>query len=520
VPNGIEATFLLGTYTGHRADQTADPLPDPARLHAALVNAATQGSTAVVDESGARPSEAAAAALDWLENNPPTGLLKPRTTPLSFSPIAAWRQDGVARKEGGAWKDKRTKRAFSDGYALDGPVGWCWKDGIPEGVGVTLEELCADVGCLGEATSPVRLVVTDVEPTHHLDADASMFATTGMELRVAVGGRTAALVAAHESANGKPPSVNQDKHTTSELPSPAPTSSIGLSLRRYRAVEAAAERAPWPAVVLLATSLNLRPDQRVRWCAALHRALIARIGYGAPPLITGAYPAGIRPPANRLAIQYLPAGMATQHGLESAAFALLIPASAAAEDLGALHGALRGLDGFSNRGQHAEVTETVGVTGEEFWPGPLPGNIRRWVTYPVAVPETVRQRRGSSADGSAQRWTLTDAVRVSVGLVWRDLIAGERTSSRWFEQIAAATREHGVEILDAQLLKDSDVASWVHKTPKQMLVQPYWAMLSLGSLATDRTLVAIGQSRHLGGGLLVPVDSPADDFAFHRVGRQ
>jgi CRISPR-associated protein Csb2 len=186
--------------------------------------------------------------------------------------------------------------------------------------------------------------------------------------------------------------------------------------------------------------------------------------------------------------------------------------SAAAEDLAALSGALRGLDGFFNRGVRAEVTETMGVSGDEFWPAPLPGSVRRWITNPVAVPETVRQRRGTGAGGSSQRWTLSDAVRVSVGLVWRDLIAGERTSSRWFEEIAAATREHGVEVHDAQLLNVSDVSPWVHKTPKQMVVQPYRATVSLGRLATDRTLVAIGQSRHLGGGLLVPVDSPADSF--------
>jgi len=512
VPNGIEATFLLGTYTGHRADGSADPFPDPARLHAALTNAAGQGSTAVVDESGSRPSAAAATALAWLENNPPTGIRTPRTYPVSFTAPAAWRQEGVVRKEDGAWKDKRTRRAFSDGYALDGPVGWCWQEGIPEDVAAAFEDLCADVSCLGEATSPVRLTITDVEPTHRLDTAASMFDTGGLQLRVPVAGRTEALAAAHAAANGKPPSISQDKHTTTELASPAPSTSLGLEVRRYRAHESAPQLVPWPTVILLATPLELRPEQRVGWCTALHRALIARIGFGAPPLITGAYPAGVRPPANRLAIQYLPTGMATSHGLGSAAFALLIPAVAAAEDLAALYGALRGLDGFSNRGTRAEVTEAVGVSGHEFWPAPLPGSARRWMTNPVAVPETVRQRRGSGTGRSSQRWTLSDAVRVSVGLVWRDLVAGERTSSRWFEEIAAATREHGVEVHDAQLLNVSDVSPWVHKTPKQMLVQPYRATVSLGRLATDRTLVAIGQSRHLGGGLLVPVDSPADSF--------
>lgn len=512
MPNGIEATFLLGTYTGHRADETPEELPDPARLHAALVNAASQGSTAVVDEHGLRPSDKATTALDWLENNPPTGIRTPRAYPLSFQPPDAWRQEGVVRKEQSVWKDKRTRRPVSDGYALDGPIGWCWHGRIPENIAATLAELCADVSCLGEAISPVRLAVTNVEPTHFLDTEGSMFETSGLEFRVAVPGRAAALAESHRSATSKQPSIAADKHTATELPSPTPIVAGGLELRRYRTRDRVPNLAPWPTVLLLATPLELQPEQRVRWCTALHRALIARIGFGAPPMITGAYPAGNRPPANRLAIQYLPAGMLAQHGLASAAFALLVPAGAAAEDLAALQGALRGFDELSNRGVRAELTEALGVSGDEFWPTPLPGTVRRWVTYPVAVPETVRQRRGSSKTGSDRRWTLRDAVRVSVGLVWRDLVAGERISSRWFEEIAAGTVERGVEIHHAQLLNDSNVSDWVHKTPKQLLVQPYRATLSLGTLSNDRALVAIGQSRHLGGGLLVYVDSPADSF--------
>jgi CRISPR-associated protein Csb2 len=41
-----------------------------------------------------------------------------------------------------------------------------------------------------------------------------------------------------------------------------------------------------------------------------------------------------------------------------------------------------------------------------------------------------------------------------------------------------------------------------------MVAQPYRATLGLGTLSDDTTLLAIGQSRHLGGGLLVPVNVP------------
>jgi CRISPR-associated protein Csb2 len=41
-------------------------------------------------------------------------------------------------------------------------------------------------------------------------------------------------------------------------------------------------------------------------------------------------------------------------------------------------------------------------------------------------------------------------------------------------------------------------------------VQPYRARLIVGTLAGNRTAIAIGQSRHLGGGLLIPCDVVPD----------
>ncbi len=231
---GIEATFLLGTFTGHRPDGSPDQLPDPARLHAALLNAAGQGSTAVHDKSGLHASAKAIAALEWLDANPPTGIRLPRVYPVAALPITAFRREGVIRKEGGAWTDKIGGRPFSDGYAVDGPVGWCWDHGIPEAVRAALEELCADVGCLGEATSPVRLVVTDIEPTHSLDSGASIFVAGGTDLRVPTTGRTAALTAAHTTANGKSPSIAGDRHKTDENPSPPTPTRQAVESRRYR----------------------------------------------------------------------------------------------------------------------------------------------------------------------------------------------------------------------------------------------------------------------------------------------
>jgi CRISPR-associated protein Csb2 len=57
-----------------------------------------------------------------------------------------------------------------------------------------------------------------------------------------------------------------------------------------------------------------------------------------------------------------------------------------------------------------------------------------------------------------------------------------------------------------QPLRTSSVDRYVHKVNEHAVVRPYRAVLSLGGLAGDRVVQAIGQSRHLGGGLLVPRD--------------
>ena len=72
--------------------------------------------------------------------------------------------------------------------------------------------------------------------------------------------------------------------------------------------------------------------------------------------------------------------------------------------------------------------------------------------------------------------------------------------------------EHGARVLAASLIADSDLRKYAHTVHAASgIVQPYQALLDLGPLASDRTLLAMGQSRHLGGGLLIPVDVPGEE---------
>ncbi|MGV0684588.1 type I-G CRISPR-associated protein Csb2 [Mycolicibacterium thermoresistibile] len=504
----IVATFPLGTYTGHRRDGSPDPFPDLARLHAALVNAAAQGSTAVLDRTGLRPTERAVNALKWIEQNPPSGIRLPRTVQLSNAGAIAYRAEGVIRKEGGRWVDKKVTRPICDGVALDGPFGWCWDTEVPTDVEETLAELCADVSCLGEAASPVVLHVGEIEPTDVLKTAATAFEAGGRRVRAPAPGRVDWLLQAHQGARpAKYPTLAQDRHKASEEARPSPVASDGLTELRYIRPEPQPPAAPWQRVVLLEVNAPVPREQRVGWCVALHRAIISRIGLGAPPLITGKYGRGVLPPANRLAIQYLDQSMVAVHGAQTPAFALLIPRDADSEDLLTLHRAVAGLTYLKSRyGERRVKFNGLGIDAHEFWPAPRTGYRRLWMTHPVAIPETRPQRD----DKNRLDWTLADAALLSLGFVWRDGLGAVGSGSAKYRDVVATVKQRGTEVLSARLVTTGDSAKYVHKLPDGVIAQPYRATLDLGSLSSARTLVAVGQTRHLGGGLLVPVDVPAD----------
>ena len=139
-----------------------------------------------------------------------------------------------------------------------------------------------------------------------------------------------------------------------------------------------------------------------------------------------------------------------------------------------------------------------------FWSPPQPGTIRLWRTVPAAIPDT----RGSRES----EWNFAHAALLSVGFVWKDQKGRlPRISGRgdaYYRGLAAAVSDAGVAIVHAKAIRTSNAGRYVHKVNADAVVRPYTACLSLGSLAGPRTIAAIGQSRHLGGGLLIPFDVP------------
>lgn len=496
----VLAELPLGVYRGLTPDGGLDPLPAPARLHAALLCAAAQGPRAVPDGDLLAPCDADVAALRWLEEHPPDGVVLPTRHEVKVTTVA-FRKEGTLVREGKDTgpKEKVFARQVVGLVAVDGEFGWTWGEPPPQPVIDALSALVADISHLGNSESPARLRLGEATPTHRRDPRADLFAGTGLDLDVAVPGRADALRQAYRSQQAARPSVSADGYATSERALPPLATAVGREPARYRAPQTPRLSVPWQVVHL--AQLQAPPptaSERVAWAVAAHRALIARL-VTAPPLLTGAYEPGAVLPANRAALQFLGGRAAEAVGLDPdrASLLLLLPTGAEPVEMAAIADVFTRLDRLILSRRPCTVRSLPPRAAATFWPEPGAGTTREWVTVPAMVPDTRAPRRGS--------WTLGDTALLSLGLVLRDQLAvPPGKGSAWYEQVRTAVAATGARVADARRITEGNLARYVHHAPPGVAVQPLRVGLVAGSLVGDRTLLAVGQSRHLGGGLLIP----------------
>lgn len=513
----ITAELPLGTYRGAGADGRIEAVPSVSRLYSALLSAAGLGPRALVTGDALTVADPDAEALRWLEHNPPDEVHIPPLT-VNAGRVVAYRDDGTLKKSKASLGTKKLGKLPDASVAVAGRFTWTWTQPPPASVAQTLAELCPDVPYLGTSESPVRLRARrddtdDVDPvpapTHRLDPDAGLFTPGGCDLELPVVGRLEELTAAHLTATGKPPSVARDKYGTDESSSSAVPTRQAVALARYAPVTETLADVPWPRVVLVPIAAmqpetrGIRERDRVRSAVAVHRSLIRIIGDGAPPLVTGAYPKGLRPPTNRLAVNFLDAGMPVDLPAGGDLWlALMVPAGARPSDLEVLAAAVDGLTSF-------RVSATTGytvsgpartVSGATLWRDRPPGTLRLWRTASPAIPD-IRGVEGG--------WTFADTALLSLGFVVRDQfgrVPGRR--DELYRNLVARVADAHAVVLDASPVRTSRVQDYVHKVNDHAVIRPYRATVALGDLVPDRCVLALGQSRHLGGGLLVPVDVP------------
>lgn len=498
----ITAELVLGTYRGHTADGGVERIPSVARLHSALLCAAGFGPRAQLRDTGLAPSDADDAALRWLEHNPPDAVSIPALQ-VNRGGAIAYRDDGTIKRTKSVAAIKKHGKNADCSVSVDGQFTWTWTEAPPAPIAAALEALCPDVPYLGTSEAPVRLRTTRAiaEATHRLDPTAGRFTGAGEDIAVPVAGRVDELMAAHAVTRGAAPPVRQDATNADEKSrSPVPPRSAAR-LARYAPVRPSGD-VPWPEVVVVPLDHEIADNDKVRWAVAAHRALISTIDFGAPPLLTGTYPSEAARPANRIALQVLdPASPANPSA--TSALAVLVPREADPGELGLVMDALHTMPSIRGpRGVLTKLGQTQHRSGERFWPAPAPGTIRLWQTAPAAVPDT----RGHGSD-----WTFTHAALLSLAFVWRKSTqlpaVGGRGDAR-YRALVAAVSDAGAVALSVSPLHTSAVRDYAHRVNEHAVVRPYCATIAVGVLGGDRTVQAIGQSRHLGGGLLVPYDLP------------
>lgn len=497
----IIARFPLGVFRGNEPDGTPSLFPSPSRLFSALTHSAGKGTTAVEVQGDLRPAPPAASALRWLEAHPPTAIHLPEAVPTSDAGYAIYRAEGVLGKSN---TDRKTLRPLT-GTAIQGELAWIWDEGFPDNVRDVVDELLGDIACLGEADSPVVLELGTAEPTHHLDPTATDFSYGGLRLEAAGPGRFDELEAAYDQANpaNRKPARPQTPYATITTRLIPRTATQRVT---YRPISSdAPPNTPWieGRALPLQSGRTPSPTAAVAACVTLHRSLALLLPQDAPATITGKYADGVQRPPNRVALHFLDESLAPKAGLTESSFLVMIPQGMETEELELLDHALAQIRFLNGRGVNCELKPPRTVPTHEFWLPPPEGTKRVWWGYPALIPET---RSRDPRWGGASR-TFEEAALLSVGLVLRDRLNEDSITSttRW-RDIVDQVRAWGVNVLMTQRVPTTQPSRYVHRVPDGMVVEPYRALIDLGGSVPDTSLIALGQNRHLGGGLLVPED--------------
>ena len=107
---------------------------------------------------------------------------------------------------------------------------------------------------------------------------------------------------------------------------------------------------------------------------------------------------------------------------------------------------------------------------------------------------------------------MDDDARVAIGHVWRDMpsfVVGESGDAGRIV-LSRQVDEAGVQVFGGRIVPTGNIRSYIHKTPKGSMLVGGQTCIDLAAIGCNECLTAIGQTRHLGGGLLVPTDFPVN----------
>lgn len=492
----VSVTFPQGSYSGAERG-SPEEMPSPARLHEAFVAAAGGGPWAQVDGRVLSARDDHRMAVQWLEEHEPLGILTPNVRLT------------VARARRYRWRASPVEPAptdFEPRAALDGPVVYVWPQ-APEAVLESLRTLAAEVTHVGRADS---VAIVDVTSTPGVDRSMHRLMNgrgPGRVMRVCRQGRTDALVRAHAEAS------SPGGHTAAagkQVPDELVTGANEVATTPCRF---APEQADWPFAevwrlpIVVSKDADVRellaPAARVATAVGIHRAIVRAIDTDVPPFVTGRDGEGPLRGAGHLAIQ-----ITNDERHDGPAALLGIPADVPDADreqlLLALSRPLRAARSIGWKSVWFTLQRPKIGPAAPFWPGST--SVMRTAT-PLVLDAPGRPRQ--------QPWTLEDAVLCSVGYAMRGVLESVlgRSGIEWAGGWAFRTklverlrRDYQVRVIARRA--SVSASRYVHRMPAQELAVAVDAAVNLGRLAPIAGgFLALGRARHLGGGLLIPVET-------------
>lgn len=488
---GMSITFLDGVYRGRDSNESPESLPGLDRIYSAVVAAAYRAG---VDAEN---------ALRWLESTPPDVAVIPDHFPVADGVMKLFRRTEVVTSDKGEYAAPSTD--FGYGSAVQGALEFGWYE-IPESVESTLSAVAKEVAYIGNSDSPVAMSWGEIgEPTHRAGTPEDWFSASGaITMPRPVAGRLDELQERHRRANALPKrhkelvlipkssSVNTERKAVAEKSRDYRRKLSTMTWAPVFADLDVDENVPWNRAVWLPLLEEIADTSRAHVTGHLHRALvkIADQSMGqAPMCLVGKYPKGAPRPANNVAIQIVPAGVEVRHAqsvgdTSSAGVLVLVPSTADDIDASVVLDAA-----FALRGTRVKLGSPVEVDPARWWAGAPQGKRRVWDTYPLAVSEVV---------GAPVPVASAKAVR---------------NVFRAHEAVG------DVEVISASRRDRENVADYVHRVDSVTLERGgtapvqygmFTATVDLSPVLPDTAVAAIGQSRHFGGGLLLPRNVPAE----------
>lgn len=559
----ISARFLMGLYQGRDSSGEPERYPTTDRLFKALLSVACLnfGYTGKDCPENEEISE----SLHWLESNPPDKIRLPFAIHSDGHGAVAYRDKGFPERDNKT-KKYREKMAsspamsayrYQDGDALE----WIWSNPPSERITRCLENLCEEIPYLGESCSKVHVVARvredDTETPGQRSRTFVKDDATGLEalnshifINCPTQGRLDELCGNYKKLNSKRTSNKEVKELTAketnllaETPKGRSVSAVAYRGEGLDMQDSATMAPPWDRAILMPVHMasshsewQPRQSQTVRWAVAMHRFLIRKWGFGAPATLTGRYMKipGIAQPANNVAIHVLSDSLgqeflskllpSVRHNVP--AFLILIPREMSTEDFAELCDICQRSQGSSLYCGHDLETLVFGkadiLADSTMWQEPADDRVRYWKPVPFAMAET----RAFTDPQGARKWRARESVALSIAHVWRDSFGtqSERTGhwakeqGYWAAADAVLDDSSPVQIIDARPTFRTHMEDYAHHVQESNVLRGCNALIQFSEdFSNECCAAAIGQTRHLGGGLLVPVDVPRDLIARNQV---